>query len=86
MVIQCAHSTNLKLGAGILTHEDVYISYLPAAHSFEQALQAISIMSGLRAGFYGGDPLKLVAEDLPALRPTFFPSVPRIFNRIFGKI
>jgi long-chain acyl-CoA synthetase len=40
----------------------------------------------MRAGFYGGDPLKLVPEDLPALRPTFFPSVPRIYNRIFGKI
>lgn len=40
----------------------------------------------MRAGFYGGDPLKLVGEDLPALRPTFFPSVPRIYNRIFGKI
>jgi long-subunit acyl-CoA synthetase (AMP-forming) len=38
MVIQCAHATNTKLGSGILTHEDIYISYLPAAHSFEQAL------------------------------------------------
>lgn len=44
------------------------------------------MVSGMRCGFYGGDPLKLVAEDLPALKPTFFPSVPRIYNRIYGKI
>lgn len=40
----------------------------------------------MRTGFYGGDPLKLVAEDLPALKPTFFPAVPRILNRIYGKL
>jgi long-chain acyl-CoA synthetase len=28
----------------------------------------------------------MVAEDMPALKPTFFVSVPRVFNRIFGVI
>lgn len=74
------------MGTQLLTQDDVFISYLPAAHSFEQALQAIANITGMRTGFYGGDPLKLVAEDLPALKPTFFPSVPRIYNRIYGKI
>lgn len=86
MVMQCAESTNIKLGNKKFTQADVYISYLPAAHSFEQALQATSLISGMRCGFYGGNPLALVSEDLPALRPTFFPSVPRIFNRVYGKI
>lgn len=40
----------------------------------------------MRCGFYGGNPLALVSEDLPALKPTTFPSVPRIYNRIYGKI
>lgn len=40
----------------------------------------------MKVGFYGGDPLKLVAEDLPTLKPTFLPSVPRIYNKIYGKI
>jgi len=44
------------------------------------------MISGMRTGFYGGDPLKLVSEDLPALKPTFFPAVPRILNRIYGKL
>lgn len=86
MVIQCAESTNSKIGTDKFDHEDIYVSYLPAAHSFEQAIQAMSVITGMRCGFYGGNPLQLVSEDLPALRPTFFPSVPRIFNRIYGKI
>ena len=36
-------------------------------------------------GFYQGDPLKL-ADDCVALKPAFFPSVPRLYNRIYGKI
>ena len=87
MVLQCGEATNKKLPADKrLTERDVYISYLPAAHSFEQALQATSMVTGMRAGFYGGNPLTLVSEDLPALQPTFFPSVPRIYNRVYGKI
>jgi long-chain acyl-CoA synthetase len=38
MVIQCAEATNVKMGKTKLTKADCYPSYLPAAHSFEQAL------------------------------------------------
>jgi len=46
----------------------------------------MSCLEGVQIGFYGGDPLKMVAEDIPILKPTFFPSVPRLYNRIYGKI
>jgi len=46
----------------------------------------MACITGCRIGFYGGDPLKMVAEDMPALQPTMFPSVPRLYNRIYGKI
>ena len=65
---------------------DTYISYLPAAHSFEQALLGIVFCFGMKCGFFGGDPLKLLAEDLPLLKPTFFPSVPRVYNKIYGTL
>lgn len=68
----------------MLCEKDTYISYLPSAHSFEQALFAVVCCFGMRCGFFGGDPLKLIKEDLPALKPTFFPSVPRVYNKIFG--
>jgi long-chain acyl-CoA synthetase len=44
------------------------------------------LIYGIKCGFYSGDPLKLVSDDLPCLRPTVFPSVPRLFNRFYDKI
>jgi long-chain acyl-CoA synthetase len=44
------------------------------------------LIYGMKCGFYSGDPLKMISDDLPALKPTFFPSVPRLYNRIYGKI
>jgi len=41
---------------------------------------------GMKCGYYGGDPLKMLQFDLPILKPTFFPSVPRIYNRLYSKI
>lgn len=40
----------------------------------------------MKTGFYSGDPMQMIQKDIPALKPTFFPSVPRIFNRIYAKI
>lgn len=37
-------------------HEDVIISYLPLAHSFEKLLFAYSLCFGLQIGYYSGDP------------------------------
>lgn len=34
-------------------------------------------------GYYSGDPLRLV-EDCQVLKPTSFPSVPRLYNKIFS--
>jgi len=46
----------------------------------------MAVLTGMQVGFFGGDLLKLTTEDLPALKPTFFPSVPRLFNKIYAKI
>jgi len=40
---------------------------------------------GYSHGFYSGDPLKLL-DDITVLKPTFFVTVPRILNRVYGKI
>jgi len=41
--------------------------------------------TGCSMGYYQGDPLKLV-EDCGVLQPTIFPSVPRLYNKIYNKI
>jgi len=64
---------------------ETVVSYLPYTHSFEQMLFAFALVQKLRIGFYSGDPLRLV-EDCGKLRPDFFPSVPRLYNRIFAKL
>ncbi|GJN28328.1 hypothetical protein PR202_gb16438 [Eleusine coracana subsp. coracana] len=60
---------------------DVYISYLPLAHIYERANQIALLHYGVAIGFYQGDNLKLM-DDLAALRPTVFASVPRITNAV----
>ncbi|EXB52560.1 Long chain acyl-CoA synthetase 7 [Morus notabilis] len=64
---------------------DVYISYLPLAHIFERTNQIILAYFGVAIGFYQGDNLKLM-DDMAALRPTIFCSVPRLYNRIYAGI
>ena len=69
----------------MITKDDCYISYLPAAHSLEQAVLGTAVATGCRVGFFSGNVQK-INEDLAVLRPTLFPSVPRLFNRMYGKI
>ncbi|KAL3538104.1 hypothetical protein ACH5RR_001470 [Cinchona calisaya] len=64
---------------------DIYVSYLPLAHIYERANQIMSVYSGVAVGFYQGDNMKLM-DDLAALRPTIFCSVPRLYNRIYAGI
>ncbi|XVE89685.1 hypothetical protein DITRI_Ditri20bG0015800 [Diplodiscus trichospermus] len=64
---------------------DIYISYLPLAHIYERTNQIICVYHGMGVGFYQGDNLKLM-DDLAALRPTIFCSVPRLYNRIYAGI
>eukprot|EP01062_Namystynia_karyoxenos_P062552 TRINITY_DN55454_c0_g1_i1.p2 TRINITY_DN55454_c0_g1~~TRINITY_DN55454_c0_g1_i1.p2 ORF type:complete len:682 (+),score=243.58 TRINITY_DN55454_c0_g1_i1:107-2152(+) len=64
---------------------DVHLSYLPLPHVFERTCQMAVFWGGGRIGFYQGDTLKIL-EDVQELRPTIFPSVPRLLNRVYDKI
>lgn len=59
------------------------VSYLPYPHSFEQIMTVTACIFGYKIGYYSGDPLRLT-EDCGILKPTLFPSVPRLYNRIYG--
>lgn len=64
---------------------DVHLSYLPLPHVFERSVTLSLFFGGGSVGFYQGEPLKIL-EDVAALRPTIFPSVPRLLNRVYDKI
>lgn len=40
---------------------------------------------GASVGFFRGD-VKLLFDDIQTLKPTVFPSVPRIWNVLYGKV
>jgi long-chain acyl-CoA synthetase len=58
------------------------ISYLPLAHIYERVVELTAVAVGGCIGFFTGDPLRLL-EDAQYLKPHFFPSVPRVLNRVY---
>jgi long-chain acyl-CoA synthetase len=71
------YERELGLGDGPLI---VYL-FLPLAHSLARVAQLAVLHSGGTLAFWGGDPKRIVAE-LAEIRPTHFPSVPRIYEKI----
>ena len=65
--------------------EDVYISYLPLAHVFDRLGVHTFLGSGGSIGFFGGVILKII-DDLQILKPTVFPSVPRLLNKVYDRV
>jgi long-chain acyl-CoA synthetase len=68
---------------GILGDDDdlVYL-FLPLAHAFGLLLQLICADRGIAIAYWGGDTQKLIPE-LSEVRPTYLPSVPRIFEKLY---
>ena len=67
------------------TSSDVHLSYLPLAHIYDRLACSYMLAVGGRIGFYSGDIIK-IKEDIQALKPTFFASVPRLYNKIYDGI
>ncbi|RHZ89697.1 hypothetical protein Glove_12g40 [Diversispora epigaea] len=65
--------------------EDVLVSYLPLAHIYGRSAELAVISYGASIGYFRGDVLTLI-DDIAELKPTLFPSVPRLLTRVFAKI
>lgn len=50
-----------------------------------RVVDTCSMYGGGKIGYFRGDIL-LLLEDVAELRPTFFPAVPRLLNRIYAKL
>lgn len=66
-----------RLGIDI-SEPDYHLSYLPLAHIFERAISMYIMTQGGSIGYFAGDVFKL-KDDMAALKPTFFASVPRLY-------
>jgi long-chain acyl-CoA synthetase len=69
----------------LVTDEDSEYLYLPLAHVFAQICVLGAWDLGAPIIFFSGDTKKIVPE-LSETRPTYFPSVPRIFEKIYTMV
>ena len=62
--------------------DDLIYLFLPLAHAFGLLLMLISADRGVAIAYWGRDTAKIIPE-LSEVRPTYLPSVPRIFEKLF---
>ncbi len=62
--------------------ETTYL-YLPLAHGFAQTAQLASFDQGTSIVYYGGD-TRQILQELIETKPTYLPSVPRIFEKLYA--
>jgi long-chain acyl-CoA synthetase len=68
--------------AGEITGDEVIYLYLPLAHSFALLIQLAVFDLGGTLAYFGGDTKQIVPE-LMEVKPTYLPSVPRVFEKIY---
>jgi long-chain acyl-CoA synthetase len=62
---------------------DVTYLFLPQAHAYALTVQLASFDQGTTIAYYGGDSTQILAEVIET-QPTYLPSVPRIFEKLYG--
>jgi long-chain acyl-CoA synthetase len=67
----------------VLVEQEVAYLFLPLAHAFARLIQLGSIDVGATIVYWERDPAKII-PNLMEVRPTYFPSVPRMFEKIYS--
>jgi long-chain acyl-CoA synthetase len=67
---------------GVLGPGDEVYLFLPLAHSFGLLIELLCYDLGSTLSYFGGDPNQIVPE-LQEIKPTYLPSVPRIFEKVY---
>jgi long-chain acyl-CoA synthetase len=62
--------------------DDLIYLFLPLAHAFGLLMVLIGADRGVAIAYWGGDTAKIIPE-LSEVRPTYLPSVPRIFEKLY---
>jgi long-chain acyl-CoA synthetase len=68
--------------AGEIQGDEVIYLYLPLAHSFALLIQLAVFDLGGTLAYFGGDTKEIIPE-LQEVNPTYLPSVPRVFEKIY---
>jgi long-chain acyl-CoA synthetase len=73
---------DMTLEMGVLGEDELVYLFLPLAHAFAVLIQFGAIDLGSTIAYWEKDPQKIV-PNLMEVKPTYFPSVPRIFEKIY---
>ncbi|MGI8633075.1 MAG: AMP-dependent synthetase/ligase [Solirubrobacterales bacterium] len=76
---------DMSLEKNVLEEGELTYLFLPLAHSFALLIQLTSFDVGGTLAYWERDPLKIV-PNLSEVKPTYFPSVPRIFEKMHTTI
>jgi long-chain acyl-CoA synthetase len=74
--------TDMVQADGVLKGDEVVYLFLPLAHAFALLIQFITVDIGSAIAYWEKDPQKII-PNLMEVKPTYFPSVPRIFEKIY---
>src|SRR5215211_5332047 len=65
-----------------LQEGDTSYLFLPLAHAFAILIRFVTFDAGVRLAYWSRDPAQII-PDLTQVRPSYFPSVPRMFEKIY---
>jgi long-chain acyl-CoA synthetase len=87
--VQLTHANWTYEGAavdavGILSADDVQYLWLPLSHSFGKVLLAAQTQIGFATAIDGR--IDQIVENLGVIQPTFMAGVPRIFEKVYGRV
>ena len=68
---------------GVLVEDEVVYLFLPLAHAFARLIQLLAVDVGGAIVYWEKDPNKII-PNLAEVKPTYFPSVPRMFEKIYA--
>jgi long-chain acyl-CoA synthetase len=73
---------NMCEGIDVVHMDEVVYLFLPLAHAFALLIQLLTFDVGSTIAYFGGDARNIVPE-VGEVKPTYLPSVPRIFEKIY---
>jgi len=78
-------NAHASLGVVVIKPDDLFLSFLPLSHMLERTVgYYLPMMAGATVAYARS--ITLLGEDLEIIKPTILISVPRIFERVQGKV
>ena len=82
----CVAAVSVAMASNMYqTPNDVMLSYLPLAHIYGRVMENAVLWGSGAIGFFHGN-IQEILDDIKALQPTTFISVPRLYNKFNNAI